>query len=171
MILMILYTMCTTPLPVMIDPDELNLMTDCKCSRECLNSNLNFVLADSIIIILQSSYPSFLHFPNEYPYMQAGNNWPSNKVKYKVSCWAALSKSLSSRRHNFSAIAPYDKDFLFSSKIDLQIHYYTADLPYQHQQVLLWQHSPYKSSCNLFHICQMTAIGVAPARISSWLES
>ena len=80
-------------LPVMIDPDELNLMTN-------LNSNLDFVLADSIII-LQSSYPGFLHFPNKFPYMQAGNNLPSNKVKYKASCWAALSKSLSSRHHNF----------------------------------------------------------------------
>ena len=52
--------------PVMIDPDELNLMSN-------LNSNLDFVLADSIII-LQSSCPGFLHFPNKFPYMQAGNN-------------------------------------------------------------------------------------------------
>lgn len=60
------YTMCTTPFRVMIEPDELDLMTN-------LNSNLDFVLADSIII-LQSSYPGFLHFPNKFPYMQAGNN-------------------------------------------------------------------------------------------------
>ena len=73
MILRILDNNVRDTLPVMIDPDELNLMTNCKCSRECLNSELDFVLADSIII-LQSSYPGFLHFPNQFPYMQAGNN-------------------------------------------------------------------------------------------------
>lgn len=91
--------------PVMIDPDELNLMTN-------LNSNLDFVLADSIII-LQSSYPGFLHFPNKFPYMQAANNLPSNNVKYKVQYPVGQLYPKAFPR----AITT----FLFSSKIDLQI--------------------------------------------------